>query len=232
MIPQPWPREAGSWLYVFNTQRIMGRITAIEPQKRNPQRLNISIDGEFRVGLYRITAAWLRVGQEISEEKLAQLIAEDRLEAAYQQALRFLEPRARSSAEIIQNLRGHGYPESIFDEIIERLRRDGLVDDKGFARMWVENRGEFRPRSRRLLAFELRQRGLSDEDIAEATADLDEEELAYQAGLKQARKLHGLDWATFRQKLGNFLARRGFTYDIAAPIVRRIWDEKHSNDDS
>ena len=232
MIPQPWPRKAGSWLFVLNADTTMGRITAIEPQKHNPQRVNIFIDGQFQLGLYRITAGWMHVGQEISDEKLAQLGSEDGREAAYQQALRFLEPRVRSQAEITRNLKGHGYPESAITDVIERLRRGGLVDDAHFAQTWVENRNEFRPRGRRALAMELRQRGLSEASISEATANLDEEEMAYRAALKHARRLQGIDWASFRQKLGGFLARRGFGYEVAAPVVRRIWDEEHSKDDS
>jgi regulatory protein len=210
----------------------MGRITAIEPQKRNPQRVSIFVDGQFRLGLFRVTAGWLQVGQEVSDEKLAQLEAEDGREAGYQQALRFLEPRVRSQAEVIRNLQRHDYPESVITEVIERLKRARLVPDASFAQNWVENRSEFRPRGRRLLAMELRQRGLSAEAIAEATAELDEDDLAYQAGLKQARKLRGLDRVAFRQKLWSFLARRGFGYDVAAPVVDRIWNEAHTQDDS
>jgi len=205
----------------------MGRITAIEPQKRNPDRVNISIDGEFRLGLYRITAAWLQVGQDISDERLAQLAGDDQREAARAQALRLLERRERTSAEIARNLRQHEFPQEVIDDVIHRLSQSGLINDARFAARWVENRAEFRPRGRRALTQELRQRGLPDEVISDVTARIDEETLAYQAGVKHSRKLAGLEWADFRQKLGSFLARRGFGYDVAASVVRRIWQEQH-----
>jgi regulatory protein len=91
----------------------------------------------------------------------------------------------------------------------------------------LENRSEFRPRSRRALAFELRQKGLSDEVIEQALVEAApaDEDLAYQAALKQARRWKDLEWPEFRRKLNGFLARRGFSYDIAAPVVGRVWAE-------
>src|SRR5262245_41525908 len=130
----------------------MKKITAIEIQTRTPNRVNIYLDGEFAFGLARIVAAWLRVGQELEERKIEQLQAEDALERALQQALLFLSYRARSEAEIRQNLRKHEIPEAVIDHTLERLRQDGFANDNQFARAWVENRNAFRPRSRRMLA--------------------------------------------------------------------------------
>ena len=78
----------------------MRKITAIVVQKRSPNRVNIYLDGEFAFGLARIVAAWLRTGQELSEEKIEQLQAEESRERAFQQALLFLSYRSRSEAEI------------------------------------------------------------------------------------------------------------------------------------
>jgi regulatory protein len=207
------------------------KITAIKVQKRNSQRVNIYLDGEFAFGLARITAAWLYVGQELSEEKVATLKAEDTSEVAYQQALKFISYRQRSEAEVRRNLAGHKHPEDVIQETLEKLRRSGLVDDTRFAQLWVENRSEFRPRSRRALVVELRQHGLDDSTIEEAVEEIDDEDLAYQAALKHTLKWQPLEWQTFRQKLSAFLARRGFGYDITAATVRRVWDEIGSQTD-
>src|SRR5512144_204464 len=117
----------------------MKKITAIEGQKRTPNRVNIHLDGEFAFGLARIVAAWLRVGQELSDEKIEQLIAEDARERAFQQAMLFLSYRARSEAEIRKNLRKHEFAEAVIEETLERLRQARLADDDEFARAWVEN---------------------------------------------------------------------------------------------
>ena len=75
----------------------MRKITAIEPQKKNPNRVNIALEGQFAFGLSRLVAAWLAVGQTLSDEKIAALLADDAREAALQKALLFLGYRARSS---------------------------------------------------------------------------------------------------------------------------------------
>ncbi len=210
----------------------MRTITAIEPQKKNPQRVNIHLDGEFAFGLARIVAAWLKVGQEISAEKIAALQAEDEREAVYQRALHFLSYRPRSSAEIRKNLEKHAVPAALIAETIERLERNGLVNDETFARLWVENRNQFRPRSRSYLSMELRQKGIDDEVIRIILdADVDEEALALEAARKYARRVEGLERTEFRNKLGGFLARRGFSYGIIAPIVAQLWEESQSESD-
>src|SRR5262249_34122207 len=155
---------------------------------RNPDRVSIYLDGEYAFGLERLVAAWLKVGQELSEDKIASLKDADARERSYQQAMLFLSYRARSEAEIRKNLRKHDVPEDIVEHTLGRLRESRLADDNQFARAWVENRNSFRPRSRRALAAELRQKGLSDEIASSALKGLDEEALAYEAGMKKVRR--------------------------------------------
>lgn len=208
----------------------MRKITAIEVQKKHSNRVNIYLDGDFAFGLERITAAWLRVGQELDEKKIEQLQAEDARERALQQALLFLSYRARSESEIRRNLQKHEIPELVIEETLERLRRDGIADDDQFARAWVENRSAFRPRSRRMMALELHQKGLDDEAAKSALEDVDDEALAYEAAKKRAVRFKGLEWNEFRTKLSGFLARRGFSYSVIAPVVARVWNETHTEE--
>lgn len=210
---------------------LMAKITAIESQKRDPDRVNIHLDGEYAFALTRIVAAWLRLGQELTQEKIASLQEADGLENAYRQALLFLSYRARSASEICQNLRKHKIPEGLIGQTLERLKESRLVDDEQFGRAWVENRNAFRPRSVRALAVELRQKGLSDEAAKSAMEGLDEQALAYQAGLKKMRRLQSTEWEDFRRKLSEFLARRGFPYSVIAPVVSQLWSEAHSGQD-
>lgn len=206
----------------------MPKITAIEPQK-NRNRVNIHLDGEFAFGLDRFVAAWLKAGDELSAEKIARLQADDSIERAYQQAMLFLSYRVRSEKEIRQNLRKHDIPDEVIEHTLVRLREGGLANDNQFARAWVENRNIFRPRSRRVLASELRQKGLDDEAVQSAVAGVDEDALAYESAVKRARRFKDLEWTEFRRKLSEYLARRGFSYSVIAPIVTRIWNEAHAD---
>jgi regulatory protein len=207
------------------------RITAIEPQQKNPQRVNIYLDGEFSFGLAGILATWLKVGQELGEDKIVSLKTEDEHEITYQKALHFLSYRPRSSAEVLRNLIKRGISEPLAQETVSRLQSSGLVNDDAFARAWVENRNTFRPRSRSALQMELRRKGLSDEAIQSVLAEqVDEEVLAFEAARKYARRLAGLEWPEFRQKLSGFLARRGFSYTTIAPVVSEVWKETQTAD--
>ena len=210
---------------------MLQRITAIEPQQKNPQRVNIYLDGKFAFGLAIVVAAWLRVGQELGEEKIASLKTQDEGEVTYQKALHFLSYRPRSTAEVRQNLSKRGISESLIDETLERLQSAGLVNDASFARAWVENRNTFRPRGKPALRMELRRKGLSDE-IVQSVLDtqVDEPALALSTARKYARRLSGLKWPDFRQKLSGFLARRGFSYTTLAPVVSEVWKETQTAD--
>jgi regulatory protein len=207
------------------------RITAIESQQKNPQRVNIYLDGEFAFGLTSILAAWLKVGQELEEEKIARLKNEDDNEVTYQKALHFLSFRPRSSAEVRQNLLKRGISEPLAEETVNRLKEAGLVNDEAFARAWVENRNTFRPSGISALRLELRRKGLSDEIVQSVMeTQVNEENLAFVAARKYARRLMGLERPEFRQKLGGFLTRRGFSYNVVAPVVSEVWEENHTAD--
>jgi regulatory protein len=206
------------------------KITAISQQKNNRQRVNIYLDGEFAFGLARIVAAWLQVGQEISDENIAQLQFEDGRETAYQRALKFISYRPRSQSEVRQKLQALNITQENIDYVLSRLIESGILNDESFAQLWVENRSAMRPRGRRALAYELRQRGLDQKTIDQAVATIDDEELAYDAARRRARKMHGPEWIEFRQKMFRFLAQRGFTYELCAQVVPRVWNELHDND--
>ncbi len=209
----------------------MGKtITAITAQKRDKKRVNIFFDGEFAFGISRIVAAWLQVGQNLTDEQISKLISKDQDEVAYQRAIKLITYRDRSIAEIRQSLHQKQIPEEIIENVINRLGENGLLDDKRFANLWIENRNEFRPRSHRMLTLELRKKGISEDIISQVlentTAD---EELAHKAAQNQIRRYMTLEWQDFRRKLGSFLARRGFSYETVDLTVHQIWAEYRSD---
>ena len=164
----------------------------------------------------------------MSDEKIAQLQAEDQREVAYQRALNLINFRPRTELEIRQNLHRHNLEEEIIQYVLERLRENGLVNDAGFARSWVDNRAELRPRSRRALAFELKQHGV-DSAIIEQTIDkVDDSAMAYQAAQRQAHKIKNYEWREFRLKMLRYLAQRGFNYEVSAEAARLVWEEQQN----
>lgn len=202
------------------------RITALQVQKKNAQRVNVFINDEFAFGLARIVAAWLKVGQELSDAKIAELKSQDQKEQALQRALHLISYRPRSEAEIRNHLEKYQIPEEITTTVIARLRETGMLNDQKFAETWIENRAAFRPRSKFALRLELAQKGIDETTIANTLATVNDEAQAYEAGRKKARQLRDMDEKTFQQKLLGFLARRGFSYEVASPVVKKLWEEK------
>ncbi len=203
------------------------QITALKAQKRNHQRVSVYLDGEYAFGLSRIVAAWLRVGQELSAEKIAELKVEDEMEFAYQRAIRYIGYRMRSVSEVQQKLNQQDIDTVVIENVIERLQKSGLLDDLSFAQMWIENRNEFRPRSHRMLAIELKKKGIQSDIISQIIEETTSDEvLAHTAAKKQARKYKHLEWQGFRRKLSSFLARRGFSYSTINPTVNQVWAER------
>jgi regulatory protein len=205
-------------------------VTALKAQKKNPNRISVYLDGEYAFGLARIVAAWLKIGQVLSDEDMNRLKDQDTREVAYQRGLHFLSYRPRSEAEIQRKLSEQGFDTPVVDATIQRLKENGFLGDEKFAQDWVENRATFRPRSKRLLAMELRQKGVEEEAIQRALAETeDENSLAYQTATKYAHRLAGTDWETFRKRLGAYMARRGFSYGTIAPVLRQVWEETQSS---
>ena len=150
--------------------------------------------------------------------------------AARELALRFLAPRPRSEREIRQRLQRGGFSPEAIEAALDEVRRLGLVDDVAFARYWAEQRRTFRPRGARLLAAELRQHGVEAALVADVVAEGEPaaEADAYRVASKRARQLQSADERTFRTRLSQLLARRGFAWDVIQPTVERLYRERNA----
>ena len=92
--------------------------------------MSVYLDGEYAFGLSRYVGAWLHVGQELSEEKIADLLADDTLESAYQKSIKFIGYRIRTSSEVEKHLRKKGIEPQIISNVMERLAMNGLLNDE------------------------------------------------------------------------------------------------------
>jgi regulatory protein len=135
---------------------------------------------------------------------------------------RLLARRPHSEQEARRRMARGGFDEVVITRVLTRLRANGDLDDAGFARAWVENRKDFRPRSAAMIRAELRGRGVAADDISTALADFDESQAAEEAGRRAARRWSGIDPADRRRKVSDHLARRGFAYDIIRSVVRAL----------
>lgn len=207
----------------------MNTVTVVETRK-NRQGVKVILDGgsAFSLSLAVAAEAGLHKGQTLSIPEIERLKSTDQLHRSLNSALRYMSPRPRSEVEIRTRLSRHRFDTETIQKVLAELKKQGLVDDVAFAQFWRENRENFRPRSRRLMELELKQKGVDAEIIAKATIDVDDDQGAYRAAQKKARSLSGLDYPSFRKRMGSFLKRRGFDYELINRIIDRIWQEQSS----
>ncbi|HID52961.1 MAG TPA: regulatory protein RecX, partial [Anaerolineae bacterium] len=187
-------------------------------------RVNVYLDDEFAFGLAAFTAVSLRIGQHLTEADIDKLKVADSQETAKQAAIRFIEYRPRSTAEVRRRLRQKGFDEAAIDHAIERLQAVALLDDLAFARYWVDQRETFKPRSQMALRQELQQKGVNRDIIDEAIAPVDDMATARRLAQKQAPRWHNLEEEAFRAKMAGYLQRRGFPYDIIKQVTVEMWE--------
>ena len=198
-----------------------GKITQLKVQQRHRERVSVYLDGRFALGVPELVAARLKVGQFLSDVDIESLREKGDVEQAYDSALDYLSYRPRSRWELAGYLRRHGADEEQIETVLERLEQAGLSGDEAFARYWVENRERFRPRGPAALRQELRAKGVDREVIDGVLEGLDSADGAYRAAARKAGQLRGLDRVSFVRKLVEFLARRGFEFDVAKEVAER-----------
>jgi regulatory protein len=149
---------------------------------------------------------------------------ESREEQARNLCLRLLTARARTRAELEGQLSKRGYPDDVSAQVLDRLARAGLVDDVDFAEQWVRSRRANAGKGKRALAAELRTKGVDDDVIAAALADIDagaERQRAEQLVRdKLRREKLGDDDTKVARRLVGMLARRGYSQTMAFDVVK------------
>lgn len=204
------------------------KITSLSAQMRNPDRVNVSIDGKYRFSLdiSQVTDLGVKVGRELDEEELAVLEQESQFGKLYARALEYSLQRPHSVREMRDYLyrktlarkyktrqgeikEREGYSSDLTTRVLEKLQQKGYVDDERFARWWVESRNLTKGTSLRKLRAELQAKGVNSGIIDSVLAESDrsdDQELSKVIAKKHARYPD-------RQKFIQYLARQGFRYD-------------------
>ncbi len=198
-------------------------ITALEPQKKNPERINVYLDDQFAFGISRFVGAWLKRGDKLEDAKIKELLDEDQREVALQRALRFIAYQPRSEKEVTDKVTAAGIDEAIINAVMQELKEKNYLDDQRFAQSWIESRCASKPRSYRFYSYELKRKGISEEKIDQALqAAPPEEELAYRLGRKYMQRYAALTPDDFKKKLQGVLARRAFSYDVIRQTINKL----------
>jgi regulatory protein len=217
------------------------RITAIQPQRRDPDRVALFADGEFVLGVARqvVQEAGLGTGDEVDAAALERLTRADLRWRLRQAALDLLAYRARSAAELRRRLLGRGFPADLVDVCLAELAEQRLLDDAAFATAFARDRLRSRPRAPRAITAELRTRGVAEETARAAIGEALEEgghtedglardaarAWVRRAGLPAGRLSAEQEQKALRRLLG-YLGRRGFGGGLARAAARTALAEE------
>lgn len=212
------------------------RITAIEPQKKDPERKNLIADGKFLIGIsVEVLGRFgLRRGDQINDKILSEIQAAEELFQAKRKALEYLSRRMHSEKELKQKLQMKRFPAETIQKLLDDFRTAGYINDTQFAVAYVADCMQKRPVGRRSLIQRLRLKGLEKEiieTVLSATLESGKEESAAIAAARKKLKVSRsqfdkLDIHKRRQKMALFLAQRGFEWEIIGTVLDEVFKKE------
>lgn len=212
-----------------------GTVTRVSPQQATAERMNIYLDGKyaFSMSLRALAEQPVSVGNHLSTADIERLRNADEPDRATNAALNLLAHRGRSERELRQRLRQKGFTQAAIDATIRRVVDWGYLNDERFAASWVEQRSSSKPRSRRALAHELREKGVDRELITHAIdeADIDEAADAKRLAADKWRKERAQPLDKRRQRTAGYLARRGYSWQIAKQAIDALAAEEADDEE-
>lgn len=156
----------------------------------------------------------------------------DTLDKFYERTLRFLSFRQRSEKEIRDYLKKKDADDLTAKKIIDKLKEHKFLNDEEFAKWWVEQRTRVKPKADRVIKYELKQKGI-DLKIIESlfeNEDRSDFEKALVLAEKKMKRLDKLeDKRKVYERLGRFLASKGFNYDTIKEVIDRTFSKEYNN---
>lgn len=197
-----------------------GKLTALKQGLRDPTRVNVFVDHQFAFSLSaeEVIKRGLKLGQTLAEYEVSDLSSASDEEKLFAKIVNYISYRPRSVKEVRERL--HHYVkdnEELVTAIMSRLESLGYLDDRAFAKWFVESRSAHRPRSYKHLASELYAKGIDKEIIQASLQEGADEKAALRALIA---KKSGME----KDKLVAYLARRGFSWDS---IKQELAQTKH-----
>lgn len=203
----------------------MAIITSIKQQKKK-DRVNVYLDDKFGFGidLTNFVLLHLKVNQELTEKEVEEIVRKAEFQKTLDKLLRFAMVRPRSEKEVRDYFRRKKVHESLHEELLEKLKHFELLDDQKFARWWVDQRQNFKPKTARILKIELTQKGIVKEIIENVLGEtkIDEEKMARELLARKAYKWHGLPRRLAGQKMYQYLAGKGFGWEVIEKVVKDL----------
>lgn len=199
----------------------MPEITAITPQVKDKDRCNIYVDGRFYCGLKLETALAhrLKAGQHVDLAELDAIQAENETSQALDKAMTHLSASMKTEKQVRDYLKKKGYVDAVCDQVLEKLRGYGFVDDAEYCAQYIRSVGK--DKGARLIALELKKRGVDERTAEEALAGLEGEEDAAAKVLSKYMKNREFTRENLA-KAYRHLMSKGFDYDTAKAALESL----------
>lgn len=210
-------------------------VTRVESLLKHPGKYDIYLNGQFAYTVHEDTLIAMKLlkGTKLDHADLARLEQEERVNEAFNRAIRWIGRRPYASQEIERKLLQAGWEEETATAVVEKLKQQQLIDDRSFAEQWTDNRIRVQRKGRHLVRHELMQKGVAKADIEAVVNAIDpdaELESALHLGQKKWRQTSG-DVRSRKQKTTAYLMRRGFPSDIVREVIRQYSDHDSSSED-
>lgn len=202
------------------------QITDLSPQKNNPKRFNLFLDGKFALGLdaQTVVEQKLKIGKILTDDEWNKLKEKIEELTIFDQALNFLSYRPRSEKEVRDHFKKKKIVGAHVDRAIIKLKKLNFLDDEKFCLWWIEQRNNFRPKGKRALEIELLQKGIERKIVKRVLEEKNntqtEKDTCLVLGRKWlTKKQVNLDLPEQKERLFRYLASRGFDFDEVAQAI-------------
>lgn len=204
----------------------MPQVTAIQPQKKKKDRLNIFLDNKFAFSLSCETVLenQLKINKTLGDLQIQKLLQKESLARLTNLALNFLSARPRSEKEISDYLTRKiaVYEDIKFSEakqsfltgqVIAKFKKYSYINDSEFAKWWVRSRINSKSKGTLQIKLELAQKGIDRQIIDDVLAGVDQGNLAKEVLGKKFGKWQSLPFLEKKKKAYAYLAARGFDFE-------------------
>ncbi|MBP1926764.1 regulatory protein [Sedimentibacter acidaminivorans] len=205
----------------------MKKITKIEYQKNNKDRVNIYLDDKFEFGidLYIMIKYSLSKNMELDDEFISEILVEEDKAKAYNYAISVLSRSPKSEKELRTKIIQKGYDIDIANIIIDKLKVNKYIDDEDYSDRFIHDKINISKYGKRKIKDALYNKGIDrqiiDEKLSLISMD-DEISRAYVLGEKKLKSMINIESSKKYVKLSSFLVSRGFEYETVRKVVSKL----------
>lgn len=200
------------------------RITSVE-KSRKGRKYNIYVDGKFLfpVSDEEYFSLNLYENRDFTEQELEGIISELHYKEAKEKATVYISSRLRSAGEVSLRLKREGYSNTTIERVVEELKSIGYINDRLFIGKYIFDRLKMKPKAKRMLKYELLNKGIEEAVIDEVLEEwkVDEEIVAENMVRRKFGKYDFSD-EEIKKKVRAFLYHRGYNLESIENIIKKM----------